>query len=175
MKRHNAVIRIAICLAFLSVGALILADALGFIPNKSAMVREQRKAICESIAVHCSMLASRGELSRLETLLQLMAQRNDELESIGLRREDGKLLVDIGNHASKWHPTSSELSTDTHVFVPILSADRQWGKVELHFSQAKTQTWLGNLNFSVYELFAVAGAVNFMLFFPFSAACPRTS
>jgi diguanylate cyclase (GGDEF)-like protein/PAS domain S-box-containing protein/putative nucleotidyltransferase with HDIG domain len=183
MKRLNAVTRIALCLAILSVGALILADALGYVPNRATIVRRERQALCESIAISSSLLASRGEF---ETVLALVAQRNDDILSFGLRRNDGKLLVDIGDHAAGWgrgqrlevgdrgtepsdlRSLASDLpSTDTHVFVPILAGDRQWGAVEVHFVPPGPRFWLSSFGFSFNGLLAVAGVINFLLFYLF--------
>ncbi len=134
MKRLKAITRIALCLAFLAVGALILVDALGFVPNEQVVVSRQHNVLCESIAIHCSVLASQGELKLMEAALRAIAGRNPEILSMGIRRSNGKMLVDIGQHSSHWDSMSGNKSTDRAVFVPIFAEDQQWGKVEIRFA-----------------------------------------
>jgi signal transduction histidine kinase/CheY-like chemotaxis protein/HPt (histidine-containing phosphotransfer) domain-containing protein len=124
--------RITIGLACLLVTTLCTAVLIGLVPESRTAVLAGRATLCETLAVSASDYVSRGELKRLDHLLKLMASRNPEMVSAGVRRADGKLLAEVGRHAEAW-PVEDERSTETHVHVPIRAGQAKWGSVELTF------------------------------------------
>ncbi len=128
--------RLAIGLVCLVVSILLTASFLGFIPDRTAAVRHGRTALAESIAANTSIFLTQKDLDRLEGILQLVVDRNEDLLSAALRTEAGDLLVTIGEHENYWdHNKSSEdASTLSQVAVSIWEGETQWGQVELRFN-----------------------------------------
>ena len=52
-------------------------------------------------------------------MLKVIAQRDPDILSAGLRRGDGELLVEVGDHRREWKPLDDDHSTETQVQVPI--------------------------------------------------------
>ncbi len=147
MNRFSATGRITIGLAFLALSILFTAQSLGFLPDRHSAVMQGRAGLCEAIAINCSILAGRGDLARIEASLEAIVKRNPDVLSAGVRREDGRLMVEVGNHAAHWHTDEANRSTDSHIFVPITAANQPWGTVEMRFrplSQPGIMGWFNN-------------------------------
>src|SRR2546423_12885637 len=102
MKRFSAVTRIAIGITCLTLSLLLAAQGLGVIPSVTDITLKGRKELCESLAIHCSMAAQRGELSGIEDTVRALRERHGDILSVGLRKADGELLVQVGDHAKEW-------------------------------------------------------------------------
>lgn len=146
MKRITISFRIAICLALLSLCGILIARVSGLYPDTQSIRLKGRISLCESLAINCSMLASRGDFRGIEKNIKAFALRNEDVRSAALRRADGELLVKVGNHETYWTGTSDGQSTDAHIYVPITAENRHWGNVEVAFqhvaSVGSTTSWM---------------------------------
>ncbi len=79
MNRLSATIRITIGLAFLSVTVLLVAKLIGLVPDRRMAVVTGRAALAESIAVHCSLLASRHDIRAMKAGLEAILERNGDM------------------------------------------------------------------------------------------------
>ena len=141
----SATTRIALCISMLVLFFMLLAYTLGLIPDPRVEVVHGRLKLCESIAVTCSQYASRNELKRAQALLQVVVERNPDLLSAGLRKPNGALLVQYGDHANKW--IEGESTGDTHCKVPIVRGRKRWGQAELLFAPVHAKgfsSWMGS-------------------------------
>src|SRR5262245_10031699 len=125
--------RITIGLACLLVTVLCTAALVGLIPEHNATLRAERGTLCEPIAVCASDYVSHGEMNRLEHFLQVVASRNHDIVSAGVRQANGRLLADVNHHVDIWTSDGEEHSTETHVQVPIRAGTQKWGNVEIVF------------------------------------------
>ncbi|MEE9232093.1 MAG: response regulator, partial [Nitrospirales bacterium] len=135
--------RVAIGQVSLVISARLTASFLGLIPDPTAAVRDGRAALAESIAANSSILITQKDLDRLEGILNLVVDRNEDLLSASLRTEAGHQLVTIGDHEEHWRDDDSEFSTNTQVTVSIWEGATQWGQVELRFSPLVGEGWMG--------------------------------
>ena len=149
-----------ICILFSVMG---LAVMLGLAPDKEAAVREGRARLVETIAMCGSDFIARGETRRLEQLLKGVVERDDDLLSAGVRRAQGTLVADIGNHAQEWNADDGETSTDTRVHVPIRAGKTKWGSVELRFRPLRNSTF--GVSGEWIRLAAFVTSVCFLLFY----------
>ena len=133
MRRFSATARIALSLACLSLSVLLVARTLGLIPDTRTAVMEGRARLCEWIAIHASLLAPTGDVRPMKAALKAVKARSDEILSIAIRRADGRLLVEVGDHAENWKPDASGCSTDSQMFVPVLDGTEEWGTIEVRF------------------------------------------
>jgi len=127
--------RISIGLVLLLVGVLCMAMTLGLIPSERQAVMAGRGKICEEIAVFGSEFVQRSDLPGLDEALHAVAARNPDILSAALRQEDGKILIQIGDHTN-WN--SSERSVDAKFGVPILVDGKRWGELEVRFKSAES-------------------------------------
>ena len=133
MRRLNVKYRVVLGLVGLTVSLVMLAFLLGIVPDRASAVREGRAALAEAIAVHSTSVVMTTDVQRLETDFKLLADRNADLLSLALRRQDGGALVATEDHADHWQDMSGEYSKDTQVLVPIWAGERKWGQLELRF------------------------------------------
>jgi diguanylate cyclase (GGDEF)-like protein/putative nucleotidyltransferase with HDIG domain len=133
MNRVTATIRLTIGLVSLSTMVVLGAITLGFVPDRQAAEARGRAALCETIAINCSLFASRGDTTRMEAALRAIVERNSDVLSAGLRRDDGRLLVEVGDHESQWPILREGRCTDSAIVVPITANSQPWGSVEVRF------------------------------------------
>jgi diguanylate cyclase (GGDEF)-like protein/putative nucleotidyltransferase with HDIG domain/PAS domain S-box-containing protein len=125
--------RLSISLVALTLSVLLAAQSIGMMPDSADAVLKGRAHLCESLALSCSMAAQRGNFEEIHAIAQAIMSRNPDVLSLGLRRDDGRLLVDTGSHAGLWKLKPQDRSSDGFVQVPIFQGEKQWGTLELCF------------------------------------------
>jgi diguanylate cyclase (GGDEF)-like protein/putative nucleotidyltransferase with HDIG domain len=158
MRRVSTTTRISIALAALSVSILLIAHAMGFVPDALDASLQGRKALCEAIALHSSSAVFRGETDAVRNAIEAIVQRNKDVVSAGIRGVQGDLIVDVGAHSEKWKPPKGDVSTPTHVRVPIYKGETLWGTVEIHFKPLSQSGWRGFVSHPLFRLTAFVAA-----------------
>lgn len=156
--------RLAFGLACLLVSAMMLAQLLGMIPERRQDILHGRAMLCEAVAIENSGLVGRVEPARLERTLQLIVERNSEMRSAALRRADGRLLVEVGDHRSLWRLKSGEQSTEECVQVPLRSGRQKWGSIEFCFQPIHPSGLKGLLNNPAVRLIVFVASLSFLLY-----------
>ena len=82
----------------LVVSILMTASLFGLMPDRIAAVRDGRAALAEAIAANSSILITQKDVGRLEGILGLVVDRNEDLLSAALRTEAGQRIVTLGDH-----------------------------------------------------------------------------
>jgi PAS domain S-box-containing protein len=123
---------IALGLAAIVTTGLLLGVFFGLLPDRIGAVRQGRIALAESVAVTSTTLITANERRRLESALRFLVERNDELLSVAVRDARGDLVAAAGEH-SAWVPLESGMANDTQIQVPLWSAERRWGQLEMRF------------------------------------------
>ena len=127
----------------LLAGLLLVATFLGLLPDQRDASRESRAMLAEAIAANSAVFVSQADVRRLGATLRLVVDRNDDILSAAVRREEGKAVVTIGEHEGQWSQTGVEHSTDSQLQVPIWAGDKKWGQVELRFRPLVRSGWMG--------------------------------
>jgi PAS domain S-box-containing protein len=143
LTRLSTRFHLALGLAALAVCAVMSASWLGLVPDVEARERAHRAATSETIAVAASNLLDENDVGPLQDTLAFMLDRNPDLRSIGVRAQDGALLVALKDHARAWTPLADGRSSDDEVAVPVYQAGQPWGNVELRFTPLRPAGWLG--------------------------------
>ena len=125
-------IRISFVLVALMTGTLLIASASEFFPNEQRQILLGRAKLCESLALSGSVMISSNRLGDLDTTLQSIVARNDQIHSVGFRTENGKLLLDAGQHPKHWDARSSNATQ--YMKVPVFRNDRRFGVLEVAFT-----------------------------------------
>jgi len=133
MKGLKAKSRVALGQAGIIISLVMLAGYLGIIPDKVSAMRNSRASLAETIAVYSSALVVKADIRRLKEDLNLIVERNDDLLSIALHRENGRYLVATNSHETQWQSMAGKYSKDNQLRVPILAEDEKWGQLELRF------------------------------------------
>lgn len=170
MIRLSSTHRIVIGLVSLTVTALLTCGMLGLIPNTRRSQAVSRLTFCETTAVSFMALAPRMDHETLnETLEQLRARRPD-VESIGIRRTNGELVIGSESHAAVWHSLGDSPEASTEFMVPINSGDEVWGRLEVRFHPLRELAVFGH---AVRPEVAISVVMGFTLFVAFTIYLKR--
>ena len=120
----NPKARIALGLVGIMSSLVMLCFSFNIIPDRSAAVRDGRAALAESIAIYSTALVKTvnyqgANVQRLSNDFKLLVERNDDLQSLALRRENGRVLVATAEHSDLWQTMKGEYSHASQVRVPI--------------------------------------------------------
>lgn len=125
-----------ICLGILSftVSLILIAYALELLPDESKAALEARARVSESLAIQLAGAASRNDVVGIkDTITAVVARSNGEILSVAMRRADGEILVETGNHSAHWINPADNKSTETHVQIPLKNGKSDWGRIEIAY------------------------------------------
>ena len=165
MFRFSATLRITIGLACLAVSVMLAAGTIGLLPDPRVTTTQERGRLCEAIALHCSMLANRGDVAKMEASLAALAKRNPDILSAAVCGEGGDLLAEVGDHVAQWQKAADGRSTETCMFVPITAGDQVWGTVEIRFAPVAATGILGLIESPLAKLSTFVGIASVIVFF----------
>ena len=159
----SAKTHIALGQTFLVVTVVLLAVSLNLVPDRLGALRQSRATLAEAIAISSSGAIVKGDSKTLKGTLRLIVERNPDIVSAAVRLADGVILVTIGEH--DWAGSDSEHSTDTHIKVPIWSAKKKWGQVELRYTPLTATGWLAVVQHPLVKLTAFMAFASFIMFY----------
>ena len=167
MNRISASTRISLGLACLAISVLLAAELLNLFPTSSKHVLDNRKQLCETIAIHASIGIQKDDLAAVQAAIAATVARNDDLLSAGIRNGDGKLLVKTVGHAGAWEEMEDDQSDISQVQVAIFKADEKWGTLELRFRPISAGSGIPVLGHPMTRLALFIGGGCFLLFFKY--------
>ncbi|MCA9064030.1 MAG: diguanylate cyclase [Planctomycetaceae bacterium] len=137
MRRFSSSFRIVVGLISLTVSSLLVASLLGLIPNSTDTANEQRRAFCETTAVSFTSVASHMSREDMQIALDSIAHSNADVLSMGVRRSDGELILQIGDHLEGWRSSGESPSVANEFVVAVMAADERWGQLEVRFAPVR--------------------------------------
>ena len=158
-------VRLSIGLVAITACILTLGTLLGLVPDRTEDALGVRKKISETLAIQVAALASTDQFALMEYTLREMVTRSDEILSGAVRRADGKLVTQVGDH-NAWNPPDDNKSTTTHVQIPVFRGQQRWGTVEIRFSPLWQDYagWLRRSLLGTVLFVVVLGFVAFLFF-----------
>ena len=167
MKTLSTRFHLAVGLSSLVVTLLLVFSFIGLVPDRDAALMSARVSLAETVAITATALIDDGadvDSQRLRSTLDFIVKRNPQVDSLGMRRADGELVMVIGNHAALWRPMAREASTETQLTVPVMQERARWGTIELRFAPlhkpwafglapAPLVILIGSMSFSSFVLF----------------------
>lgn len=158
--RLSPLARISMGLVSLTAFLLLIADlAFHVFPDDVEIARQVRKRVSESAAIQLTSLVQKGDFETIQRTMDGVAARENEILSLAVRRSDGQLVAQTGEHAQHWVAPSGGNSTLTHVLVPVFSGKDQWGQIEISYRPATPRSILGWLThpLAIIMYFVVIG------------------
>src|SRR5262249_4312319 len=150
------VARISLGLVSLASCLLLTADLiLGVLPDEASVSRQVRKKSSESLAIQLAALAQKEDTETMKRTLHAVVTRDPDVLSVAVRRADGHVVAETGNHERYWVPPAEDKSTLTDVLVPIKTPSGVWGQVEVAYLPATPTTLLGWLKYPSVMLTAI--------------------
>ena len=136
MTRISPVMIIASGLAMLSCAVVLMGDFFfGYMPDRERQLTQVRKRVTDMVAIPTIDMLSRGELERAATVLDRLVEQDADIMSIGIRRNDGRLLLSTTEHRTRWPDDPHVTLAAHHAVVPIRTADSAWGALEVSFRE----------------------------------------
>lgn len=165
--RITPAVRLSLGLVILTLSILILAQALGLAPGTERQQLKVRQNLAETLAVQIILAIQRGDSLLLQAMLENVVERNTEVKSIAVRRNDGTIVAQTSNHTSFWSGAASENSTPTHIRLPLLINSTKRGTFEISFEPLTHDgsLFFGIPSFALLIIFvSVTGFVGFWLY-----------
>lgn len=134
MRRLSVTAKLTVLLALISTLPLLVVGNSGRLSEAIEESLRQRVAVCEEIAISCSLHLHRQDQLAIEKQIEQFAQRSSNVESIRLVRFDGLIIQSFGEPEKAWHLAPGDPSTMSNVRVPILRNNRPWGNLEVAFT-----------------------------------------
>ena len=164
--RLGPVSRISMGLVSLAAFLLLTADLLlGLMPDQTDIARQVRKRSAESLAVQLAALVQQDQFDVLRRTLHAVISRDSDVLSIALRRSDGEVVAETGNHVKHWSAPSGAKSTLTNVVVPISSSQGVWGQIEVAYRPIMPRSLLEWLKYPGVGLTLLMLTLGFLLFY----------
>lgn len=163
--RMAPAVRISLGLALFTMTLLLGVEMLGLLPDPHKAVLDVRKKVCESLAVYASLAVQKGDFDAIQSTMNMLKQRNQDIRSVALRTTAGAVLVKVGDHALNWNDAKDASSTPTNVQVPIFKGDARWGTFEVSFQAAHANVLVYLWQKPVIKLIALVIPLAFLGFY----------
>ena len=164
MHKIASILRITFGLTCLSVTVLLAAVTFGLIPDRRVPVVQGRATLCETIAIHCSMLASKGQIAAMHESMDAMVERHVDVVHAAVRRTSGMKVVEVGE-APPNDDESAAQATDSHMIVPLSVNGQPWGTLEVGFVPLRRAGLAGYLTSPLLLLCLFVTATTGVVFF----------
>ena len=166
--RVGPVARLSLGLMGLIVSLLMLADMLlGVVPDRGALERQLRQRSSESLAFQITALLESGDENALGKTLQQVVGRNADILSLAVRRAEGGIVAQGGDHARQWIAPQTGRSTENHVRVPVYADRHHWGDVEMTFAPARARSFRDWITEPAMLFMVLVGIGGFLLFYAY--------
>lgn len=163
MFRITTTLRIAVGIALLSCSVLLMLRTLHIGPDVDQALLDGRRELAKTIAIHSSYQLSRSDFDLLRQSLQTFVDRNSDIRSIVMTKRSGEIMATAQSARAKSvnSPASPDLSNS--VRLPLLSAGRDWGYVEVEFEPLHGNGTLAALSHPYFQMVVFATAANLLL------------
>jgi PAS domain-containing protein len=160
--------RISLGLVLLTTSILLIGDIFFRLGDQgSRAILDARRQLCESLAVQFSVLLTEDDTRAIETTINTVVRRNDDVLSAALRADNGDILVEAGLHDRYWKISPSDKSTPTNAQVPIFNGMKPWGLVEVRFAPLKKSGFITAVSDPFVGLILFVAIMGFIGYFVF--------
>jgi diguanylate cyclase (GGDEF)-like protein/PAS domain S-box-containing protein len=165
VQRLGPVLRLSMGLVVLTSCVLLFVDLIGLIPEPGDQAIESRIMLSETLATQVMPAAEKNDLTSIRRVLDMTVARNESVLSAGVRSPRGRLIVASGDHRKLWRPTDTKRSSPTHVRLPLMQRNREWGVVEIRFQTVGSSNLLISLmGRPLIRLILAVGGMSFFLY-----------
>ena len=135
--RLSIPLRMTIGLVMVTISTILIANVMGILQDPNELRIKRRIAICESLAINCSLLARDNDTQKISANIKMLSERNHDIRSAALRRNTGEIVYQYGDHRKHWRHDNGQRADERadrdNILVPILNRQRVWGSVEVAF------------------------------------------
>ena len=165
LLRLGPVARLSIGLVSVALALVLAAELiLHALPGQLAGERQMRQRYAENLAVTVAPLIEADNEALLGRILQQVVTRSGDILSTAVRRSEGTILAERGDHVLHWVAPEAGRSTANHVRVPLNAGRTHWGDLEISFAPAGPRSvvdWLRQPTVLIVVLLATLGVLLF--------------
>jgi len=163
--RMPPVLRLSLGLSLITMTILLGVEMLGVLPSPEQVTMDSRKKICESLAVNAVMAIQENNFAAIQTTMEILIQRNQDIIATALRNNNGTILAEAGDHQHHWNNTDKTISTLQNVQVPIFISYKRWGTFEVCFKAMHTNAVYSMWNRPMIKVIGLSIPLAFLCFF----------
>jgi hypothetical protein len=131
--------RLALSAGFITVTVIWLAVGLNLLPDATQSKLAGRAELVSAIAINTGILIDSQRERELQSFLDEICARSNEITSCGIRNPDGELKNAASDHARHWDRRNYD---PTHQFVaPIMRDGLPQGQLEINFIPLHESGW----------------------------------
>ena len=164
----TAIPRITLGLLSIALGLLLAFDLLFHLfPNDADTTAQGRSRLANQLAIQAAALLQARDIRAVDRTLVAIQSRDPDIVSVGLRRADGAIVSQAGQHVQHWAAPARGLTRINAVAVAIHSDQQRWGDLEIVFRPLHRRAigdWLLSGPAKMLLLFSGAGGLLFFLF-----------
>lgn len=167
--RLSPAVRLSMGLVMFTLSVIVVADLIGVVPKKDAIVLDARKNICEVLAVQLSLAMSQSASSLVNTSLEVFVVRNEDVIAASMTRADGTIVAkygDFSKNVNNENNNKKAKSTEDLIIVPVLAGTQKWGSVNIEFKSIYSTSMFSFIFDSILGVLlfvAVSGFFGYML------------
>jgi len=168
MKRLTPIFWISLGLVSLTLSILLISDlAVNLIPDQAVQIITYRQKYSEALAIQYSLLAQSGDEQIIQQALDLLVERNTDIQSVALVLENGEIMGLAGPHHDIWTQPPGIQSTPDHIQIPIFNGNLLWGTLQLRFRSLNNDWWANFLDTAWVRFLALVMGSGFLGYFLF--------
>ena len=164
----TAIPRITLGLVSVSIGLLLAFDLLLHIfPSEADTTREARTRQVASIAIQAAALVQARDPRSIDRTLAALQAHDADIESIGLRRADGALVSQAGDHLRRWPEQAADRKSANEMSAGLLADRQRWGQLEVAFKpihRRPLSAWFFSGPTKLLLLFSVSASLLFFVY-----------
>jgi len=164
----NPAVKISIGLTSLIVAWMILMDIfVGLWPDQKELEKALRVKTSENIAIQSAYFLQSSDIASIQKMLQDENHKNININSIAIRKVQGQLISQSGDHKRYWKPSSQNQSTPNFIRVAIKTNQQHWGNLEIAFKPISPSTlsyWISQPQVLSIILLIIGGLVFFSIY-----------
>ena len=120
MKKLSAKFHLSMGLTSIVMTLLLLATMLNMIPDREQAALAGRVALAESIASASTLFLSKKDYSSITSNIEFALSRNDDLQSVVLKREEDEKPVIFGDESLADISSLSDTSTPSQLILSLI-------------------------------------------------------
>ncbi len=136
--------RVSLGLCSIILASLLALDLVwGVLPDETDLLKRVRERTSELLAMQTAASLGSPDTKALPRLLHETVVGDPQVRSIAIRRSDGQVVAQAGDHVRHWQPLAGDRSDLDNVRVPLHVADGRWGDVEISFQPTRRDSIWG--------------------------------
>lgn len=131
--KFTPAIRITVGILCLTISLVLIADFFGITPDGERAAVKQRQHFAEMLSIQMSLATEAKNLAAVQGLLWAAVKRNDEVISAAVKRPDGRIIAQYGEHQKKALDHSFSENNARTMALPVFSGKNPVGTIEILF------------------------------------------